>query len=1116
MKTSIVAKAKPGDTSGPSPKELMRARHPDLFSDTTTEVTPKISREVFEYHLETLTSRKQEYEFEHFCRKLAEKELCPNLRVQTGPTGGGDSKVDSETFPVAKEIAERWWVGDVAAASERWAFAFSAKRVWAPKLRADVENIQSTGRDYKRIYFFTNQFVTDRNRSKLEDELKAKFGIPIHVVDRSWIVGRVFDHGRLDIAIATLGLTAGEDRSRRAGPRDTGRLIELAELDTQVADPDRYQNARYQLVEDVLRSAIVARGLERPRFEVEARFLQAEALAQELRLPQQLMRVAYNRAWTAHWWFEDYAAFVGFYQQVEDRLVYSLEATDQEKLLNLWHLLSTAERHGHIEATAARADERRQTLRSRFERIAIDSSRPNNALQAKTALALVDANDALREGDQDKLDTTWRALTQIVTESDRMGQYPLEALADLIQELGEFAEGEAFDQLFETLVNAMRGRRSDGEAGDAYRERGIQRLQRDKPYEAIHWLGRSETLLVKEEYQAELLSTLVAASFAYERAGLLWAARNKMLVAVERSLTGFVRTGEMRPSAMRCLKRLGWLELQLGRVPHVLQAMAWASFAASHLKSSVEQEDRYVEEVRLQEAVLGIHLLNIPVASLGAIEQLPDALDRLGLTNARLAALFALGQERNIRAEGYFPADTSAHKILSDFELWHDQPAASDIPAEPALLEGATTTLRSVILGEEFIVIVPVNQVALGVAESLLGAMEAFLSTSDESDLLPNRETTKIVVRLAGEAQTVPTFRFLEDPGRDPEILVSKDFHFESQDDFARFSDWLVEGVMQLSIRSFVILDAEEWMKKKAGDEQALSRAIILGDMLTIGRNVFGYEPRLRLRDWVQSDDKVYENQRTSAWRAKPLPASTPPQKRTAPRFGDGPAPSNLIDQSIRKHTDRRVLSPIDMPLWNRASWCGTFFATDEDSTGAPPVLGLIFENPQAGAAIFESWRTRWGVSDQHNDLRVVIVTGVSQRAPAHYSIAIGPNLETADRSPSMSFVMISRHNRMEPTTSANLERFLAAYRHHGRYLLVPAEMGPPPSFSVNLCLGKLQLEVRAAWQIGENDPDASALLDSDEPIIPDGTVDAPVIKALARMREIRSRVRNAGAGEGA
>src|SRR3990170_17305 len=112
----------------PNPSEWMRARHPDLFSDTRVDDAPRLAKAVFEYHLDTLTSRKQEYEFEHFCRKLAEKEICPNLRVQTGPTGGGDSKVDTETYPVAEEITERWWIGSPSAGAERWGVALLAHK----------------------------------------------------------------------------------------------------------------------------------------------------------------------------------------------------------------------------------------------------------------------------------------------------------------------------------------------------------------------------------------------------------------------------------------------------------------------------------------------------------------------------------------------------------------------------------------------------------------------------------------------------------------------------------------------------------------------------------------------------------------------------------------------------------------------------------------------------------------------------------------------------------------------------------------------------------------------------------------------------------------------------
>src|SRR5689334_20729639 len=105
------------------PSEFMRARRPELFSDSQAQHKNPLTRTMFDYHLSTITSRKQEYEFEHFCRKLAEREICPNLKPQTGPTGGGDSKADSENYPVAESIAERWYAGNPKQASEeRWAF----------------------------------------------------------------------------------------------------------------------------------------------------------------------------------------------------------------------------------------------------------------------------------------------------------------------------------------------------------------------------------------------------------------------------------------------------------------------------------------------------------------------------------------------------------------------------------------------------------------------------------------------------------------------------------------------------------------------------------------------------------------------------------------------------------------------------------------------------------------------------------------------------------------------------------------------------------------------------------------------------------------------------------
>lgn len=138
-----------------SPREFLRARRPENFSDSTVAEQPALDRSLFDYHLESLTSRNQESEFERFTKSLCEKTICSNLIPQTGPTGGGDSKVDSETFPVAAKLAIGWYLGEPGAADERWAFAFSAKKVWKPKLKSDLAKAIATGRGYKKFFFVT-------------------------------------------------------------------------------------------------------------------------------------------------------------------------------------------------------------------------------------------------------------------------------------------------------------------------------------------------------------------------------------------------------------------------------------------------------------------------------------------------------------------------------------------------------------------------------------------------------------------------------------------------------------------------------------------------------------------------------------------------------------------------------------------------------------------------------------------------------------------------------------------------------------------------------------------------------------------------------------------------
>jgi hypothetical protein len=178
-----------------SPRGFLKERRPEKFSDSVSQEVPALDRSLLEYHLESLTSRGQEYDFENFARRLAELEICPNLLPHTGPTGGGDSKVDSETFPVSDALSLVWFTGiGREAANERW----------RPKVEADVAKIVATNRDYQKIFFVTNQFVSDRIHAEVEDELREKHGPDIRILNRTWILDCVFSNKREALAIEEL------------------------------------------------------------------------------------------------------------------------------------------------------------------------------------------------------------------------------------------------------------------------------------------------------------------------------------------------------------------------------------------------------------------------------------------------------------------------------------------------------------------------------------------------------------------------------------------------------------------------------------------------------------------------------------------------------------------------------------------------------------------------------------------------------------------------------------------------------------------------------------------------------------------------------------------------
>ena len=1088
-----------------SPSDFMRARRPKLFSDTVFREEHALDRSQFEFHLDTLTQRKEEIRFEHFCRRLAEKELCPNLLPQTGPTGGGDSKVDAETFPVAETIAERWYEGDPKrAARERWAFAFSAKKKWRSKVKEDVRKIIEAGRQYSLIYFMTNQAVRDRDRAAVEDTLGKQLGIEIRILDRSWIIDKVVKNNRWDVVYQTLDIQYPRVESKSIpGPLDVERQRDLEELDRLIQDSARYKGSEYQLAEDCLQTALLARGLGRPRIEIDGRFDRAERIARNQGNMRQIFRILYQRAWTANWWFDDFTELDRLYKIAEPLVIDTEVVWDLEKLVNLWQV-GTAWRQ--VKPTLNDHEDwasHGTKLRKSLQRHAADSAKPTSALWARTELVLMDLTDAVVH--RERLPSLLASISGILKDADGHPDYPVEPIVQIIQELGRVAsDDETYDGLIEEIIQFQATRVSKAEQGRIRLDRGSQKLEAGKTYDAIDQFAKAQSLLAQEEHKSEFVRALAGTALGYEAAGLLWAARANLVVALDRTLYEYFQDGQIPPQALPLLRKLVWVELQLGRIPCVLIWVEWLDLVSHALKLDEDVRKTIEEEFYLMDTILGVLVLKTLYGDWTRLDRVAGLLERFSLLMSRGAALFSLGYEDKFRSEYKETGDLERF-----FSLWLNQPAADDLPTEAQWLLHGTVAMRTSILGSEIELVTENHTTSLLLGEAILAFMEAFLSTVIKlKGHFSPRPYLKIEIRQS-ENVTIPfIYEVEEDECGETKIIINHPKVSASilvQD--SGYQEALIKLLAEF-IRQLQITFSLESLEGLFAKDRAHDRAYWTGLSPIALTNILTDKPKYHIEDWL--DESLTESLvvlRTIPWGATAKPDTPADRKITAPvTFADGPPPAGLFGVDGLKHRDLQILSPINMALWDKAHWRGLGLAV---LPGSPPIpeLILLFEDQEAGAKIFRGWRKRLGEVDQEEWIGLTLITGIDRSHLSYYRLAISVNEEsfTHVHKPEGPFTLVYRMQDMTPVDSTNIDRFLFFYRNAGRYRLTYnlfAPTQPISPYADNIFLEKRRLRIVPAWQIGPNDPAIVALKGINDPLIPPDISDPPVLKALKRFYE--------------
>lgn len=1091
---------KPNSSPKLSPKQFLKARQPERFSDSEVCDVPSLDRTVLEYHLDTLTSRSEELIFEDFAKALLQRTVCPNLLPHTGPSGGGDSKVDSETYPVASVLSAAWYVGQPdKASSERWAFAFSAKQKWRTKVRSDVKKLAETERGYTKAFFVSNQFIRDKDRAEVEDALSNEHGIDLRIFDRTWILDQVFDNKLEVMTVDRLQMSVEISREDRKGPRDTGRQQEFDQVEAEIDLAIQEARESGSIVGKCLRSAELARAMERPRAEVDGLFFRANRMAKEYGTPHQQLLCSYSWAWTSFWWHESYTAFLEQYDEVERQAKGSQNPHALELWCNLFSCLTVIARQQHF-ADKVDTTARAEVLIDSLASVVRQHNRPSASLHASSLMVQVRLLTATPEEHDALLDS----LAAIAQKADGLVGYPFDQLSNFVNEFGDvFDELPGYQRLFEVTVAASTRRAGEVVGARMMLRRGERLLEAGQSYDAIRVLGRVMGRLFKHESRDDAVHALYLCSHAYERVGLLWAARGTALSAASLATNDYWTNETLSPQQAACYNRIKWIELRLGRLGPMLawheldQVLRSALINRGCTIKWVSQDDNF-------DAVAGILMLKADLQMLKELTRLPDVLRSAGLPASAAALLFALGHEAELPAG--LNGDGGAAEF---FRKWRDQPAYAELPEFPESGLGPTICFSSSIAGCRVDVACANETPCLELGESLLACLEALLATA-VIDRIVSREPL-VRIRITAGEPTEPWFDTdFEDVGGLPSVEIccgSFSPHELTKVEQVDLKKRLFDVLSNVLARAFLLPDAEGVLTSLFRDDLAPQRALDFATSFVVIANVLGDDAKTKLNQWFDSNDTEYALVRSQVWDEAELAEKRRGQSATEPESAsvESEFASGLRDAGHVTHDEIRNVSLIRESLWDGAGWRGVAVATVPDSS-EPPVLALVFENSDAGLEIFKAWHEELGGVDRDERLRVSVIRNIRRDKPNWYRVAFGTNLEGDLFSRNVKQVVTgSRSHTMTPDSGENLDRFIAAFERAGEFILgqVKQTAGELSLASVNQ-IRKRRIIFKEAWQVGPDDPDSINIRPEDDPLIPEGVDYAPVIETLKRNRRTK------------
>lgn len=1073
----------------PSPKQFLKNRRPEQFSTSEEVITNQLDRVHLETYLINLNTKSKELEFETFAKELCQKVICPNLLEQTGPVAGGDGKTDTQTFPVSEQNKLLWYVGiNDNANNERWAFAVSTQKSWRSKCKNDVKKIVETERDYTKVFCITNQLIKANQRSALEDELSKLYNIQVCILDLSWILDETYKNKLENIAIETLQIPTNPQPETILSHTDYSKKQRFKELEFKIHNNVNPNNITQEQVNIFLEIANLSKELEQPVFETQGYYDRAIRIAKRFGTTNQVFNAYYSYARAAYYWFEDLYLF-------KNNFIFTYELIAESSNTIFWNdfvtLLTIYITETYIKTNKQGMidDAILKHSISKLKEISKDKSRPSNSLQAELSLARIEL--ILFFQNDEKMNQIFYRILNACEDGEYLVGFPFEDVYGYINKLDDlFYEYTGYQALQDYLTEQSIKRHGDTKASRLTLDRGLKQAEKKNYYKAIQLIGKTLAPLNKEESIEDVTFANMALATIYTQVGLNWAARGSLLIVSSLLTNYFHKHNVILPKAVDAYFSLAWNELTNGRI---VQSTTWLE---TTLISSQVINSNYIDEEKIEnfDRCLMHLILNSDIRCIEELGYLVDDLERVGLFYSKVALLYVLGYEDEVKKLLDCDDEKRIFQLMIDYRDYDTgHPSSKLLLTTPKYISYSFK-----VLGCEVKISFPNKTPFIELTEAIYTSLESFLATALIDDIYAKIPIIYIDISSFEDDDNLLTHEFsIQDRGSVFEIFCHP-YTWISLNPVNKpiINKQFESFIIDLISKAFLIKNPENNLKKMIIEDLVFARSMMFETCLGAIYNVLGEDAHQNLLDKL-TQGKQYTLSRKSAWDSS-IPKITT-EKVEEIKIGDHEN-TPYFDVEKHKHSDVAITSLIRADLWDATVWKGVGY---EFTPNEPPYMFLLFQDREQGLRIFKDLISQLTPVDQNNRLSISIIRGIDKYNPAHYRVVISENIKGEDKA--KLFTMISRIQTMEPSSDSNLRTFENLYNKFENFNIAPAYMAEgksEPEVAFNLTINLKQIIIKQAWEISFNDLEKVAIYPADNIIVPDGIDSPPYIKTLESMHK--------------